>query len=259
MLVAWRVKEWVEPILYRVIFLVPEFDGPGPSAALAGFPVMTRISVDSLLSQKASRDPGFFRRTTRHLYITGGYEMDEAPLLEALSGITNLFLQGMPTGNNKIRPTFDGLERLQRLTIPINAFFGKDPMDFTRPLFRNITHLELFDKFHDDSLLTFDRIPNLTHLSFNFEISTRPQARLCSDTTLLCIVSFHPNESFGIQLLADDRFVCIHQVIDFRLDWLCAGGPRLLGHCRCVYRCQTGGQGRPLPILYFRYRGPVGK
>ncbi|KAJ7087512.1 hypothetical protein C8R44DRAFT_820231 [Mycena epipterygia] len=62
MLVAWRVKEWVEPLLYRTITVEV-----GDAGMIAALPALTRGYLSSILKSKPSF---FFQRSVRHLLLS---------------------------------------------------------------------------------------------------------------------------------------------------------------------------------------------
>ncbi|KAJ7758373.1 hypothetical protein B0H16DRAFT_651142 [Mycena metata] len=218
MLVAWRVKVWIEPLLYRVIFLstksiIPELDG---------LPVFT---IDVLRGLIAARGPAFFQSVVRHLFLDGATYLPEdvvPAILEACRHVTNLFAR---FGHGPVLTSLDEMEQLQRLTINTRTLFSGEPaIDFSRALFRNLTHLELLgNTYHESSSLEFHNIPHLTHIAFNSSVDTGLQNRLRADGRLLCIVFLGKHEDDVDDewaLLDDSRFVCIVQDTDYRLDWV---------------------------------------
>ncbi|KAJ7758358.1 hypothetical protein B0H16DRAFT_1535925 [Mycena metata] len=219
MLVAWRVKVWIEPLLYRVIFLstYPSEDHP----VLDGLPVFT---VDVLRGLIAVRGPAFFQGVVHHLFLDGASDIpdrDVPTILEACRHVTNLHAR---FGYGPL-PSLDEMPRLQRLAIDTRPLFGrKAAVDFSRALFRNLTHLELLgNTYHESSTLEFHNIPHLTHIAFNSSVDTGLQNRLRTDTRLLCIVYLashegHVNDKWA--LLDDSRFVRIVQETNYWLDWV---------------------------------------
>ncbi|KAJ7140372.1 hypothetical protein C8R46DRAFT_599922 [Mycena filopes] len=229
MLVAWRVKDWVEPLLYHILCLS---ETPSvTSEDLGGFPVM---AVDTLLHHVASKGLGFFRHAVRDLLIHDAPRMPADKIdriLEACTGLTSLFAYFTRRGAGTTGadfPILDAMERLQRLTTNIDSLFEglnyPPKYDLTRPLFRNVTHLELLGPVYDESsALTFDCIPHLTHIAFNSFAHPRLESRLCADGRLLCIVfldQLMTELKDDSPLVGDPRLVCIDQDTDYRVDWL---------------------------------------
>ncbi|KAJ6482777.1 hypothetical protein C8R45DRAFT_307587 [Mycena sanguinolenta] len=121
MLVAWRVKSWVEPLLYRTIIV-------GSPAA-------------------------FFRDSVR-----------------VCSGVEDLRASQTSLVVSEIQ--FD--RPLKRLHGGLGCIFGSSRsarIDFTRPIFACLTHLEIFGLPEDEIDLQVwtasTRLPHLTHLAFD--------------------------------------------------------------------------------------------
>ncbi|KAJ7088095.1 hypothetical protein C8R44DRAFT_892895 [Mycena epipterygia] len=128
MLVAWRVKEWVEPLLYRIIAL----DQP------RRLPVLPAITTTLLSSAMESR-PAFFHRVIRHIMISDVHTSIPEYVLSICSGVDNLWV------NDDLTQTISVMEplRLQHLyaqTLPFLRILS--PL---HPFFSRITHLELMD------------------------------------------------------------------------------------------------------------------
>ncbi|KAJ7733920.1 hypothetical protein B0H16DRAFT_1224719, partial [Mycena metata] len=169
MRVAWRVKDWLEPFLYRVIFLTYD----DSERQVAGFPL---VPPDALLSAISRKPPGFFASSATHLFFPDALHFltDEtvATILAACSGITSL-----RAGCNLL-PHHDALASLgslRRLTVNVRLLLGSyyHPEGFALPLFRNITHLELLEtsiswESSDYVCKGLVLLPQLTHLAFNF-------------------------------------------------------------------------------------------
>ncbi|KAJ6495187.1 hypothetical protein C8R45DRAFT_164190 [Mycena sanguinolenta] len=216
MLVARRVKIWVEPILYRVVFL------NGPTVIYKkdlrdlGLPIFT---VDAL----EERSPNSFGHV-RHLCIDDAFVGDTAleGWLLACIGATNLY--AWITCSPHVIPLISSFTNVQYLTIDVRALCGTAvPL----PLFLTVTHLELLD-FTDDGtqLKSVCRnillIPRLTHIALNSSLdSNLSHAALRANTQLQCIVFVSPATSLDASpLLDDDRFVCIDEELDYYKDWL---------------------------------------
>ncbi|KAJ6505084.1 hypothetical protein C8R45DRAFT_544196 [Mycena sanguinolenta] len=214
MLVAGRVKFWVEPLLYRVVYL-----NDSTTSELRDLDLPT-FAVDA----PEQRPPNSFRHV-RHLFIDD--DVVKQPMLNswllACTGVTNLYawLDYKP----EILPSISGLTNVQYLSIDVRVLRGTT-VPF--PLFLTITHLELFvfTRAADDSV---DRvwgniclIPRLTHLALNAHLQdSLSHAALCRHTQLQCIVFFSPWRSLDGSLLCEDsRFVCIEEELDYYNDWL---------------------------------------
>lgn len=155
-------------------------------------------------------------------------------ILQACPHITHLFSSLSHKSNLK---ALESIHCLRRLTVDTTRLFVDHPFDFTHPLFRSLTHLELTDKPHSLDGTLYARltdIPNLTHISFNairlfsvvyplLETSIRLQL-----IVLLSTVDKRKQDNAAIQPKPrlDDRFVHTDQT-NFLADWLgpanCAG------------------------------------
>ncbi|KAJ7636226.1 hypothetical protein FB45DRAFT_1055705 [Roridomyces roridus] len=131
MLVAQRVRVWVEPSLYRVVFLDEELP------PLDGFPRFTWTVFTGLLTTKPQ---DFFARSVRNLLIgtkSGAWSSNDVRLkeihsiLRACSGITNLCaFQGLRVSElispNSLKRfavhTFDLFSKLSGIDLSTPAF-----------------------------------------------------------------------------------------------------------------------------------------
>ncbi|KAJ7256150.1 hypothetical protein B0H12DRAFT_517903 [Mycena haematopus] len=161
MLVALRVKIWLEPLLYRIIVLYP-------SSSLQHKPVNPHgpptIKDDALIPLIRSKPSEFFRNSTRHLCIARDLPEEGAIVLSTCSSIENLWLAEQTWGNRLARDM-----RLKRLHCMLASIFGAR-IDFTHRFFSSITHLEIFDVWSHTAREVWSGlkdIPNLTHLAFN--------------------------------------------------------------------------------------------
>ncbi|KAF7365935.1 hypothetical protein MVEN_00468800 [Mycena venus] len=227
MLIAWRVKYWVEPLFYRVV--VVSFFRAQLRPKVVGLPTWT---ADVFLEQIEKRKPSFFH-VVRHLFL--GYAPTTVPIstvdtiLGACPRVTNLFAHGQSASVTSL----SGLKFLRHLTITADVLF-QPVIPFSAPLFFNLTHLELLD----GAFLTIDihtiwehisGIPHLTHIAFNSTSITDLTPTLTRENTQIkCIVYLFgidedDDDDFDMEhfrpLAEDTRFVCIQQS-DWRLDWL---------------------------------------
>ncbi|KAJ7737351.1 hypothetical protein B0H16DRAFT_1891686 [Mycena metata] len=162
LLVAHRVKKWVEPLLYRVVVFT--------HARVRNDDFTTRLSI-ALQSRTRSHSDSDLLRHVHHLLFT---QTDSRPLHEVLAKCTavqNLVLLHFPRDSGFL-PLISGMP-LRRLTTTLSDLFFPAPIDFAHPLFAHLTHLELVDNFRQsdwDGWKGLALIPNLTHLAFLFEI-----------------------------------------------------------------------------------------
>ncbi|KAF8212858.1 hypothetical protein K438DRAFT_1805181, partial [Mycena galopus ATCC 62051] len=140
MLIAQRVKHWVEPLLYRVLIL-----STNKGINTHGFPC---IPIDVLRSAIARKPPPFFESC-----------------------------------------------RLCHLAIQVIPLFAPHSIEFTAPIFRNVTHLHLSDsggrKLPGDIGARLALAPALTHISCSCRAGVAAlHARIRTAATLQCIVVF---------------------------------------------------------------------
>ncbi|KAF7367201.1 hypothetical protein MSAN_00980400 [Mycena sanguinolenta] len=208
MLVARRVRVWVEPLLYRVVFLKEGLMD-------IGLPVFTAAALEQISHNL---------RHVKHLFINprSVEKTDLEKWLVACTGITNLYAQFGCTP--KILPAISGFTSVRYLTIDARTLCGGDvPL----PLFLTVTHLELLEWTSttdsvDHICPNLSLIPCLTHIALNGDLHTNlSHAALCAITQLQCIVFLVAEAPFGgSPLLDDSRFVCIEEGLSFYNDWL---------------------------------------
>ncbi|KAF7369654.1 hypothetical protein MVEN_00296400 [Mycena venus] len=213
--IAWRVKLWIEPLLYRAIFLSFTLD----ASEREGFP---EIPLDTLLKKISTEAGSLVPSSVRHIFL----ELEEdqkisavEAILAACPGVTNIFVLDDLTP--EYLPILSRLPCLLRLTIDVPPLFSPGVIDFGAPLFRNLTHLELVDGSRD---LPSDigLIPNLTHIAFNIDsgIATL-HGRIQANAQLRCIAFLHTSVALAetSPISEDTRFLCIRQT-NFRADWI---------------------------------------
>ncbi|KAJ6472048.1 hypothetical protein C8R45DRAFT_1078177 [Mycena sanguinolenta] len=162
-LVAWRVKIWLEPILYRTLFFPADHDH---------YHLMVPF-----LGTLASKPAAFFARSTRHLLMIEVDPFVMRSILSACSQVENLWVMTMSTssseGIHSLLPLVSSLPNLKHLYINLVALFAGAAIDFAHPIFSHLTHLELigYETFSLETDLDTWRglacLPCLTHLSFD--------------------------------------------------------------------------------------------
>ncbi|KAJ7171500.1 hypothetical protein C8R46DRAFT_1263076 [Mycena filopes] len=213
MRVAWRVKEWTEPLLYEIVLIQT-------GKPVRGHPVCPPQTL-------ATKTPQFLRNSVRHLLfdnVDDEYEL--GPILTACGGITNILTDPEIVLGEHI-PALCALSSLCRLTTSVDALFMGHPADAVIPLFRHITHLEFLDPIKEvlDRITHLALMPALTHIAFNVR-PTRPlESVLVRDARLRCIVFIsRTGEKFQNGAIREDpRFVSMLQNRDYRADWVRGG------------------------------------
>ncbi|KAK7051870.1 hypothetical protein R3P38DRAFT_2684516 [Favolaschia claudopus] len=216
MLVARRVKEWVEPFLYRVICI-------GLDSAAPGFPLFTPDTFTCMMTRKS---PKFLRSAVRHFMVEDGSEYPVRELLNICTEIEDLWL---PLQDGSYVPIIQVLP-LRRLGIDFRQFLR---LPLTCRALSGLTHLAFTDSLtetpgeYDAACAAFLALPKLTHLSFDGGIHSqfireRIGQILESLPSLHVVVAFayHIFDFTGNRRIAttDPRFVAFLRP-DFSLDW----------------------------------------
>ncbi|KAJ7639433.1 hypothetical protein FB45DRAFT_905593 [Roridomyces roridus] len=132
LLVARRVKTWIEPIRFRVL-VFSQRRNVDPHW----------ISMGHFVHALESKPTSFFHKHVRHITFDDGYSLAElSRVLCACSSVTNLVM------NDDIGPELMPILS----TLPLNRFacelediFFRQPIDLKNPMFSRITHVELYD------------------------------------------------------------------------------------------------------------------
>ncbi|KAJ6478998.1 hypothetical protein C8R45DRAFT_1216355 [Mycena sanguinolenta] len=215
-LVAARVKEWVEPLLYQVIMLWPV------DRELLGFPSFT---VEILLRVIAAKSPHFLRNSVQHIYLF--QQMGQGELKTVCAACSRVVNLVHITAFSS--PVLCGLHHLRKLGISREHFLELCRTDGCSPVLDNLTHLELYARPFDDITPCLPLLHSLTHISLNRGPQREPlQTALCASTQLRCIVvvfrSWQPYKQLEVGacelLVVDPRFVCVHQYTSSHQDWL---------------------------------------
>ncbi|KAJ6495202.1 hypothetical protein C8R45DRAFT_1133492, partial [Mycena sanguinolenta] len=171
MLVARRVKFWVQPILYRVVFFLVDST---IKLYNLGLPTFT----PDLIKQK-SHDFLHVRNLFIHDLSVGDTVLKS--WLMACTGITNLYAQARCTPETL--PSLSDFTNVQYLTINVHALCGTT---IPVPLFLAVTHLELLAiHIGIENVPSLCRniplIPRLTHIALNPQLdSLLSHAALCA-------------------------------------------------------------------------------
>ncbi|KAJ6453710.1 hypothetical protein C8R45DRAFT_630365 [Mycena sanguinolenta] len=221
MLVAWRVKHWIERLLYRIVHV---------SSALTQRRIFPVVPVDVLLTAIANQQASLLG-AVEYLFLEDLPASHSSTILgsifSACPRITHLF--SMVSLRSNLH-TLSSLDRLQHLALDTQTLFSAEHFDFTHALFRNVTHLQLLQRVYAGTsrYSSLAAIPNLTHISFNSAtLAVRLHALLETLPRLQCIVVLSAVSSYDrardlsrLEALAvsDERFVHIDQN-DPHTDW----------------------------------------
>ncbi|KAF8143026.1 hypothetical protein K438DRAFT_2111061 [Mycena galopus ATCC 62051] len=220
-LVAARVKHWVEPLLYNVV-MVSSFNTA--EQPLHGFPL---CSVRILLRVIATKPPEFLQKSVQHLFLDAKTTLQELETIcMACNGVVDLFHfhTGYDTGLKKLH-ALCGLQRLRRLTLSVKeletlrAIDGRSALDY-------ITHLEvIFDSGHHPQWhARLCAMSSLTHIALPTAMRNDPQLRatLRECTNISCIVFLET----GLPVAPDDPFThdprvfCLNTRLSYHDRWL---------------------------------------
>ncbi|KAJ7873186.1 hypothetical protein B0H13DRAFT_2058825 [Mycena leptocephala] len=226
LLVARRVKIWIEPLLYRILTI---YD---PSLVIPSVLTPNRVFRYSIAGfhRLMDRKPtSFFHDYVRHiqLFILDAEEVTK--ILSVCDATINLALYELPA----LLPPLSSLP-LQRLSIwAEKLFLGTTVRDFSHPLFSQITHLFLLDSDRGGDWGTWStlaQIPRLTHLSFYSSRMANSVCRgaleHCKALEVLAIwcanqTKLETNIPRRAELAYDVRFVMVvvEGVEEFLADW----------------------------------------
>ncbi|KAJ7099879.1 hypothetical protein C8R43DRAFT_248683 [Mycena crocata] len=200
MRVAWRVKHWVEPMLYHTVLLTGQRTRNG----------VPHCSLGILMSAIGKMPSSFFRNNVRNLYLN--YPSNDVALVQSIltacSEVTNLAIASrIPID---LVPALGALP-LRRLVCCIGWLFHDLPLDFTHPIFRHITHLTLVDIVTDYDSRDWEKIvdiPHLTHLALHTHLLAYILLPvLLSCARLECVVFAGSAATHTAAREADVRFV----------------------------------------------------
>ncbi|KAF7361954.1 hypothetical protein MVEN_00540400 [Mycena venus] len=208
MLVAWRVKEWVEPFLYRTLITLPLL-------LVDRYPMLTERTLSTVLR---SKPPAFFHNSVRHLFVYTFRSDFVKFVLSICTGVQNLW--SFQASNLLVDLSVKPLPLKRLHTTPMPLFLNVSPSD---PLFSRLTHLELMGSPKEDIDIsaTLALLPRLTHLAFNENhtamLISSYNSVLHNCTSLLVLVSLRGrsfatsslHEEYEDDLLQDSRFVVV--------------------------------------------------
>ncbi|KAJ7607650.1 hypothetical protein DFH06DRAFT_214894 [Mycena polygramma] len=210
-LVAARVKEWVEPLLYHIVII--RSHSVVHLFPMGGFPV---------LCPEIMHEPRkLLKKSARHLFLSTTSRSNDdvdafAVILRACDNITNLFLHYTRDS------CWDALriqKQVRRLTIGV---MDRSRLNITDPLLQNLTHLEVLDRswlYHRIDIVsacaTLLTLSNLTHFAMDLfrMCDSRMAALVGSNARLQCILALHEDFWYNPEdvqlgpLASDVRFV----------------------------------------------------
>ncbi|KAJ6522209.1 hypothetical protein DFH09DRAFT_1191855 [Mycena vulgaris] len=205
MRVAWRVKHWLEPLLYRTLVF-------GTTHIVNGIPRCHPETFKRIVQPKPA---SFLRDSVRNLMIYKVPDEQFDTILSACAGVENLWLFTIVSSSDIARVAVEST-LLRRLYCHFHFLSSCIAVEsLAHPIVRDITHLELFDTSPNagDNLKALTGLAQLTHLSLATATSLQLCPRLlnaCKSLRALVVLDFPPT-NFPLAELAiigrDPRFV----------------------------------------------------
>ncbi|KAJ7864069.1 hypothetical protein B0H13DRAFT_2671288 [Mycena leptocephala] len=229
MRVAWRVKFWLKPLLYRTLLfngshVLDDFLGHFPVCNLDTFTYIARARPESF-------------NAVRNVMATRLYSKDMNTIIRACPNIENLFMMisdcALYSSAHPTPPGFDILP-LRRLYCHLSRIVDLEFMKLDLPAFSHITHLELFtemqlDESEDESFWRWSKLaelPELTHLALNSTgqmnacVHLLSVSRSLAALIILCAPSqLRDGESAKMDLLMDDPRFVMMELNRYIKDW----------------------------------------
>ncbi|KAJ7051534.1 hypothetical protein C8F01DRAFT_1174869 [Mycena amicta] len=177
LVVAWRVKEWIEPLLYNTLIIQTEV-----TAKIAN----VRSCTMDLITGTHAKSPKFLRKNVVNCMLCVLVAEQASTILSVLQGVENLFISisgELPDPQHPVPPEILNLP-LKQLYTGIQDIVTLERLDpLAYPCFRNLTHFELFTNPSawgrdiapwpkppaepPTSWAFLTRLPSLTHLALN--------------------------------------------------------------------------------------------
>ncbi|KAF7304495.1 hypothetical protein HMN09_00851900 [Mycena chlorophos] len=177
MLVAWRVKEWVEPLLYRSLII-----GAKGGFSSSQLPHLRREPAMKMLRSKPA---GYLAKRVENLIIvsmngrehaSGLSPADFRDIISSCLGVRSLVVFNLLHTAGTLHGAFEPLKRLEQFDGDFGVFFDCHPpagtstkIDFANDAsLSRLTHLILGDQAavqNPDAWRELLRLPSLTHLA----------------------------------------------------------------------------------------------
>ncbi|KAJ7843660.1 hypothetical protein B0H14DRAFT_1011672 [Mycena olivaceomarginata] len=232
-LVAWRIKEWMQPLLYRTLSIHPRI-------VQSEFP---RLSLGAVAKLSTSQ-PDALRAHTRHICFVDFRPDDVAPAADflALCPVT-VDLAFIDTPWWVAYPDMLGTLPLQRFAFcpySLDRELRPAPFDGTRAIFSEVTHLDIVDwEFaHWSDWSGLAQMLKLTHLSTAHPMSRAVVLGILEHCELLEVLVLRYRAQWRLDedhksavVTEDPRFVML-VVEDHLAEWKSGGAGRwgLLGY-----------------------------
>ncbi|KAJ7073568.1 hypothetical protein C8F01DRAFT_1360429 [Mycena amicta] len=185
LIVAWRVKEWVEPLLYRSLVIAP----PMHLGTIVSAPIL-KLSPRTFARLAQRKSPSFFASHVHDLLFYALTPEDIRRILRVCSGTKSLLTQS-PASSGAL----DSLKQLQRLHGDFSKFFDPTAESAaslaTLPALSHLTHLEIWDHASTRTAIWAQilTLPALTHLA----CFARHWEQLLPDQRNAVLTALHPS------------------------------------------------------------------
>ncbi|CAK5272601.1 unnamed protein product [Mycena citricolor] len=192
MLASKKVRDWVEPWIYRVL----RIDSVSPESLLFQ-ELLDGKKRNKTTTAERSWTP--FRVHTLQIAFIGQIRPDlvEKVLSICVAATDTAFFDLPFSLNPTITPLLES-RPLRRLTVQFKDLFPSDQslrVDFTQPLFASITHMNMLDAFATgyQNCERIGRMPALTHIAFREQAGSNNFCRIlladCPLLQMLVIIS----------------------------------------------------------------------
>lgn len=140
-----------------------------------------------------TKEADFFRHSVRHIYLGAGKNDFEALLRLCLDLVSFAYIS--PQGCPELLEMLKDARGIQRWSGSLEDLFG-DPsaIDLGLPIFRTVTHLDVFDDVNANTILSAQlcasliALPALTHLCLNRSVTVEILRRLLQECAHLQIL-----------------------------------------------------------------------
>ncbi|KAJ7651360.1 hypothetical protein FB45DRAFT_890352 [Roridomyces roridus] len=211
LLVASRVKQWAEPFLYRTLIIAQD---KSRTDHLRTYTVAQWRRIHELRPS--------LLKSVRNLMLDTPLRHDSATLdmiFSSCPNVQNVCMCWAARASLALprTETVDILP-LRHLYSEVHDLVERNP--FSRPFYRNISHLELGDPPAEEDWTDLVHLPQLTHIAFIYEIPILFRRLLdeCKLLRALVVLGVPDVRSDYSQLATEKRFVMM-EVPDFIGDW----------------------------------------
>ncbi|KAJ7651349.1 hypothetical protein FB45DRAFT_1051096 [Roridomyces roridus] len=207
-LVASRVKEWIQPLLYHTLV----FDSADFTTPVDGLRSYNAASFSRIIQHQRN-----LAECARNLIFIGSEQGEFDNILLACPHVQNLFVMWPSEDEKPNRAMLDALP-LRHLYCEIRYLAPTNP--FSRPFLSTISHLELFSTPDETDWVGLVRLPRLTHLALDQYDHALCNLVLneCSSLRLLVVLTPPGPHTDYSTVGADLRFVMM-TLSNYMNDW----------------------------------------